>query len=51
MRVEYTEPSPSEPDFPAERPIPGTGTAVRDQELPPRPKDERHGAESRTTVG
>ncbi len=52
MRVEYTEPAPSEPDFPddthASR---GTSTAVLDQESPSRPEDECPGADARTTVG
>ena len=51
MRVEYTEPSPNEPDFPADHPVHGTGTAGWDQEPPRRPEDERQGAESRTTTG
>ena len=49
MRVEYTEPSPNEPDFPADHASNGPGSG-RDQHSP-QPETERSGADARTTVG
>jgi hypothetical protein len=51
MRVEYTEPSPSDADSPCEAPGPPSATAVLDQELANRVEGERPAADWRPTVG